>query len=166
MKRDIKARFVLTARDRRWENYITSHKIGEILYIGRHEYIDADYLERGKTIEGYIDFYHGEKVVPLLSPGMILPFYEGSIEMGYVEVVKICNQDDQEEELPLQEVRIESIGENDVYAVAKIRAYTRPYYSLSEAREVIRTVPCNIKVIDAQKFCEEMEKQGHKAFVI
>lgn len=166
MKRDIEARFVLTARERRCENYITTHKVGEILCIGRHEYINADYLERGKTIEGYIDFFHGEKVIPLLSPGMILPFYEGSVEMGYVEVVKICNQYDQEEELPLQEVRIESIGEKDVYAVALIRAHTRPYYTISEAREVIRTVPCNIKVRDAQKFCEEMKKLGHKVSII
>ena len=54
------------------------------------------------------------------------------------------------------EVDILRIGTNMIDTIRAIRAYTSPYYSLDQARNVIAAVPCTLQVTDEAAFCAEI----------
>ena len=58
------------------------------------------------------------------------------------------------------EVDILRIGTNMIDTIRAIRAYTSPYYSLDQARNVIAAVPCTLQVTDEAAFCAAMRKAG------
>lgn len=88
---DIKARITLTGRDCIGNGCRPTHRIGDYLTTGLHQYINCDILRKNESVEGMITFITPETYPHSLKVGMRMEFQEGSRIIGYAEVLEIYN---------------------------------------------------------------------------
>ncbi len=91
-KPDVRARITLTKNNPVSTGYRPAHLIGDYLTTGIQEYIGADMLHCGETIEGFITFITPEHYPRSLKLGMKLVFQEGERITGYAEILEIFNE--------------------------------------------------------------------------
>ena len=88
---DIKAKITVTGKERCFSGYRPAHLINNYLTTGVHTYIGTECLKKGHSTEGYVTFISPEYYKNTLRIGDKIPFQEGSLVVGYIEVLEILN---------------------------------------------------------------------------
>lgn len=91
MKPDIKANITITRKTPVYSGYRPAHLIGNYMTTGVHEYIGAEQVECGETMEGFITFLSPEYYPHTLEPGMKIQFQEGRRITGYAVATEVYN---------------------------------------------------------------------------
>ena len=59
---------------------------------GLHQYIGTETLNKGESVEGYVTFISPGHYPKALEVGDILEFYDGSKQVGSIEILEIYNE--------------------------------------------------------------------------
>lgn len=89
---DIKAKITLIGRECVKSGYRPAHLIGDYYTTGLHQYIGAEILYKGESVEGYITFVSPGYYPKALEVGEIFDFYDGSKLVGKIQIIEIYNE--------------------------------------------------------------------------